>query len=977
MTILAVTMLAALLTGPAGAAIYYVDIGHRSAADYNAGTQQAPWKTVQHAVSRVQAGDVVIVRPGEYDEVVTVKTSGAGDAPIVLRAEPSREARVRAFTLQGDHITIQGFEVTPGDRNGNGIFAGEAHRETARTGSRILDNHVHNLSGTAIFTGENAVVRGNLIRNVFRGAWVNGGTLFENNEIDTLVPELTEQNGETVAAKTMYTFFAGDDITFRGNYFHGAPEEWLIKGMGVCFFASWDAWIIGSSNNILIEKNRCFNATHASEPMAVEHKKSVGITYRNNLFVNTVYVGIMPKAWQEVTVENNTLINCGAYPVWLQGPQAETAVVRNNLISYIDRDRVVNQFGWKESESGIRVDYHEGDKSFCDYNLMHGCRNRGYGPNDAQGEPQFMDPENGDFRLKADSPGVDAGVTIEEIKTDLRGVKRPQGEAYDIGAYESSGQSAATARLIIHDEVANRVDTRLFGQFFERASFGDWGPEAVVDPQTGRLPERILEMLQAMEIPVVRFPGGTDIDYIDWREMIDNVPGREGPRPKTAGFGGGQITNRFGYDEYFAVRDQMGWQTILVVNLLDGLAKKRPLAEAAQLAAGLVAYVNAAPGTKLPEGMPDWPAVRAKNGRVEPFGIQYVQIGNEMYLKRVRDAVQAASGLEGEALARWYVEVLTAYIRAIRAVDPEIPIIVDHWILPGQWRTILSDPYIRRNVRYLAQHKYTPGPSNQISRDEVPVDTSSWSQAQWWWVWATMPGEYDEAGQNISFGSSLASLDELGYRLAATEWNWNGWNWRDLGAGLEAPAAAGIGVAGWLHGMMRRGDRIDLATQSMLLGVSWPFAAVFADREGAGEPYFSPQGAATNFYRKHHGDRRLRSTLQGVKILPQPYRVGWGQPLERVALLDVLVTACDGAVFIHAINRDFDRDLPLEIDFSALGFLAATGVHHTFTCKLQAEPGHGVSRGMVQLDQWPIAVHPKKTLLLPRRTASIIVVERN
>ena len=411
--------------------------GHAAAADSNNGSRAKPWKTVQGAASKVQPGDVVIVQPGRYDEVVTVKASGTEEAPIVLRADPSGEARVAAFVLQGDHIAIQGFEVTPGDRKGNGIFAGESHRKTACTGSRILDNYIHDVKGTAILTGENAVVRGNLIRNVFRGAHVNGGTLFENNEIDTLVPEFEEKNGETRAKKTMYTFFAGNDITFRGNYFHGAPEEWLIKGMGVCFFASWDAWIIGSSNNILIEKNRCFNATHASEPMAVEHRKSVGITYRNNLFANTVYVGIMPKAWQKVTVENNTLINCGAYPVWLQGPQAETAVVRNNLISYIGRDRVVNKFGWKESESGIRVDY-EGDKSFCDYNLMHGCLNRGYGQHDAQGEPRFVYPENGDFRLEKGSPGIDAGVTIEEIATDLRGVERPQGKAYDIGAYEFS-----------------------------------------------------------------------------------------------------------------------------------------------------------------------------------------------------------------------------------------------------------------------------------------------------------------------------------------------------------------------------------------------------------------------------------------------------------------------------------------------------------------------------------------------------------
>lgn len=438
-------MAAVLVTatsGAAGAATFYVDAGNPRAADTNDGTEAKPWRTVQHAAHRAQAGDTVIVKPGRYDEKVTVRASGTEDRPVVLRAVPSREALVKGFVLEGDHIAIEGFEVTDDTKEANGIFAGESHRKTARTGSRILDNYIHDLDGTGIFTGEKAVVRGNRIQRVFRGAWVNGGTLFEDNEIDTLVPRLTEKDGETVATKTQYTFFAGSDITFRGNYFHGAPEEWLIKGMGVCFFASWDAWIIGSSSHILIENNRCFNATHASEPMAVVHKQSVGITYRNNLFVNTVYVGVMPKAFQNVTVENNTFINCGAYPVWLQGPQCENAVVRNNLIAYVGRDRVVKAFGWKPPESGIRMDT-QGARGVCNYNLLAGCLSRGYGPNDIKGEPQFVDPSNGDFRLKPGSPGIDAGVAIEAVKTDLRGVARPQGAAYDIGAYEFDSERDA------------------------------------------------------------------------------------------------------------------------------------------------------------------------------------------------------------------------------------------------------------------------------------------------------------------------------------------------------------------------------------------------------------------------------------------------------------------------------------------------------------------------------------------------------
>jgi hypothetical protein len=48
----------------------------------------------------------------------------------------------------------------------------------------------------------------------------------------------------------------------------------------------------------------------------------------------------------------------------------------------------------------------------------------------------FVDPANNNYALKAGSPAIDAGVTLPQVPTDILGVTRPQGLAYDIGAYE-------------------------------------------------------------------------------------------------------------------------------------------------------------------------------------------------------------------------------------------------------------------------------------------------------------------------------------------------------------------------------------------------------------------------------------------------------------------------------------------------------------------------------------------------------------
>jgi hypothetical protein len=43
---------------------------------------------------------------------------------------------------------------------------------------------------------------------------------------------------------------------------------------------------------------------------------------------------------------------------------------------------------------------------------------------------------NKDFHLQSSSPAKDAGVTISTLLDDLDGVTRPQGSAFDVGAYE-------------------------------------------------------------------------------------------------------------------------------------------------------------------------------------------------------------------------------------------------------------------------------------------------------------------------------------------------------------------------------------------------------------------------------------------------------------------------------------------------------------------------------------------------------------
>ena len=50
--------------------------------------------------------------------------------------------------------------------------------------------------------------------------------------------------------------------------------------------------------------------------------------------------------------------------------------------------------------------------------------------------PLFVNAATFDFHLLAGSPAINAGTTLSDVPTAFDGTTRPQGAAYDIGAFE-------------------------------------------------------------------------------------------------------------------------------------------------------------------------------------------------------------------------------------------------------------------------------------------------------------------------------------------------------------------------------------------------------------------------------------------------------------------------------------------------------------------------------------------------------------
>jgi hypothetical protein len=60
--------------------------------DTNAGTMQAPWKSLAHALRRLKPGDTLCLRGGTYHEKVSLTRSGTAEAPITIASYPGELA---------------------------------------------------------------------------------------------------------------------------------------------------------------------------------------------------------------------------------------------------------------------------------------------------------------------------------------------------------------------------------------------------------------------------------------------------------------------------------------------------------------------------------------------------------------------------------------------------------------------------------------------------------------------------------------------------------------------------------------------------------------------------------------------------------------------------------------------------------------------------------------------------------------------
>jgi hypothetical protein len=397
--------------------MYYVDQSHPMASDSNAGSEDAPWLTIQHAADVMRAGDTTYVRAGIYEERVQAKNSGELGNPVTFKAEEN--VIVRGFQIENQtYIRIIGFEITHLNSNAQH----EGIRLVGGHGCEILDNYIHHVYTLGIWMhhsgpSNNVVIRGN--RMEFIGA-VEG---YEAGEIAIKVwgnENTVEYNDISHVGDFLNVW--GEKNIVRNNYFHDCyladfPQCPLPEGHHIDGLQYWsdERMLLTRTlmeNNLIVD-NSVPNA-HTVLLRDLNNTGSSEFLFRNNVGVRNGSYPFGVEQFEHARVVNNTFVDA----LSAQSPKAYYCV------SFLDGSNdgsIINNIFYNSVRDGGRVYYVDPESQagfYGDYNFAFnpGCGSacswldpiRSEEHSILNQDPGFENYPGDDFRLQQNSPAVDS-----------------------------------------------------------------------------------------------------------------------------------------------------------------------------------------------------------------------------------------------------------------------------------------------------------------------------------------------------------------------------------------------------------------------------------------------------------------------------------------------------------------------------------------------------------------------------------------
>lgn len=422
---------------------YYVDRNHPQADDWNPGTEDEPFETIQAGVDVAQPGDTVLIKghsdPDAAEAVYHVTGSGV---TAVRPGEPDNPITIRSYA--GHTVIIEGNGGAWGidlDNASYHVFKGLIFRnfdkaaegyaaktdilmenceftQTYETGLRLRnidtlvmrDCYVHHCFETGISLRDSVNVTFERVRSSYNDDGLGGAGDADGFAVNTC------DNVHFIACEAIGN--AEDGVDFHNN---GTMIDSIIADNGACNIKVWRR----STDNYAEKSNTIINTiVYGAGEAGIKVSRGPSLYLYNSVVYGNGEEGV---AFRGIEIE--------------QGP----AVVSSQIVNTI-----ITENGWGGIEvlqSGPNV-----NEVIAEHNLYfnNGGSNIGLTSDTdflAGEDPLFSEAEVGDFHLTAWSPAIDQGKVLSEVTTDFDGQPRPYGSAPDIGADEFVGGIAPVYRF--------------------------------------------------------------------------------------------------------------------------------------------------------------------------------------------------------------------------------------------------------------------------------------------------------------------------------------------------------------------------------------------------------------------------------------------------------------------------------------------------------------------------------------------------
>ncbi len=444
------------------------------------------------------------------------------------------------------------------------------------------------------------------------------------------------------------------------------------------------------------------------------------------------------------------------------------------------------------------------------------------------------------------------------------------------------------ANIIINKDFSiGKIDERIYGSFVEHLGRCVYG--GIYDPgqETANalgFREDVLELVKALNIPFVRYPGGNFVSGYNWEDGI----GDRASRPRKLDLAWRSVeTNEVGIDEFQSWARSAEADIGMTVNLgTRGIADAQNLLE----------YCNGKTDTHYAD-------LRRQNGFQEPFGIKTWFLGNE---------VSGAWQVGGKS-AEEYARLARETAKAMKLVDPDIELVacgscghrrpeLGHWDL-----TVLEQAY--DYIDYISIHMFIGNKENDMARflgKSVTMDRFIKTAA--------------------AFCDTVKGIKHSNKTVHISCDEWNVWyrsansmdgNWQVAPALLEEPYsfADALVVGCMLMTLQNNCDRVKLACMAQLVNVLAPIMTETGGKAWTQTVYWPL------FYASRYGrGKALRPIVScdSYQILD-----GARPPFtkEDVPYLETSVIHNEEAreLVVFAVNRSLEEEMELSLDIQGFG----------------------------------------------------------